>query len=110
MRLALFEAREARDGAAALEALDRLYVLVDRYDAKLLVLGEPDDDTQSFVLPATCRQMTARHFGRCSACEGPIKRGDVMYWEPSERATYCVACGGIPGLAPQPDGRSAGGR
>jgi len=110
VRLALFEAREARDGAAALVALDRLYVLVDRYDAKLLVLGESDDDTQSFVLPATCRQMTARHHGQCKACKGRIYQGDVMYWEPSERATYCVACGGIPGLAQQPDGRSAGGR
>lgn len=105
VRLALWEAKEARDGAAALAALDRMYVLVDRFDAKVLFFGETDDNSPSFSLPPACRQMTARHFGRCACCEGPIKRGDIIYWEPHERATFCVACAGVPGLAPQPDGR-----
>lgn len=105
VRLALWEAKEARDGAAALAALDRMYVLVERHDAKVLVFGDPHENVPSFSLPATCKQMTARHYGRCAACEGPIKRGDVIYWEPTERATFCVACGGIPGIVPQPDGR-----
>lgn len=99
VRLALWEAHEAKDGSAALAALRRMYDLLEKMpDAQVLYVGET---AESFVLPPACRQMLARWGGRCLECDGPIRRGDIMYWEPHDRAMICVACGGIPGLAPE---------
>ena len=97
VRLAMWEAHEAKDGRAALEALERAYKLTEQIeDAQLLYVGE---SPETFCLPPACRQMTARWNSRCLECGGPIKPGDIMYWEPHDRACICVSCGGIPGLA-----------
>lgn len=107
VRLALFEAHEAQDGAAALAALKRMYVLVDRFDAQVLHFEHSTaGGAPAFTMPVTCQQRTALFDGTCRECGGRIHRGQIMYWDRQDRASYCVTCCGIPGLAPQPDGRA----
>lgn len=92
IRLALYEAREARSGEAALAALDALYAFVDEHDGQLLYLGEDPEHSVAFAVPATCRQMTAQFGGYCKVCSDRISVGSVVYWDTSDRKLICTRC------------------
>lgn len=98
VRLALFEAHEAQDGRAALDALARAYKLLEKLDdGQMLYVGGESVDT--IPLKPAAHQMVAKFHGRCCDCQGSIKPGDIMYWVREERAGICVSCFGLPGVA-----------
>ena len=91
VRSACAQAVEAQDRDAALKALNELYALMDKLpDAQLLYV--PGGESESFVLPDTARQMTARWGGFCGVCEDRIAKGDMMYWVRDTREMVCTRC------------------
>lgn len=99
VRLALFEAYEAQDGRAALDALARAYKLLETLeDGQMLYVG--GESVETIPLKPAAHQMVAKYPGRCCDCQGPIRPGDIMYWVREERAGICVSCFGLPGMAP----------
>jgi hypothetical protein len=94
----LFEAAEADDAPRALVALKDAYRLLDQLpEGQLLHTGS--DGGESFVLPAAARFRQAIYSGRCSMCEEPIRKGDLIHWVPktatTDAETYCARCGGL---------------
>lgn len=90
VRMACADAVDKKDGNAALKALIDLYAVMDKVpDAQLLYVGS---GAESFVLPETARQMTARWGGTCTVCEERISRGDMMYWVKATREMVCSRC------------------
>lgn len=44
-------------------------------------------------MPSSSFWMTAKRDGKCAECEGPIKSGGRMVWEPTRYKGYCTECG-----------------
>jgi hypothetical protein len=92
IRIALAEAHEHRDGAAALAALDALFAFRERFPDVRLAYMPGEELSVGYALPRTSVQMVARYGGYCIECDDPIRRGDVMYWDREDRSMTCARC------------------
>lgn len=96
VRLALYEAHEAQDGAAALDALRRAYELLEKLpDGQMLYVGDATEPTAEYRLPSTARQLCAKWTTACSQCPERISQGTMFYWIPDTKERVCMRCGGV---------------
>ena len=42
------------------------------------------------------RMITAKFQSSCSKCSSKIKKGEQIYYWPSDRKGYCIKCGEVP--------------
>jgi hypothetical protein len=92
IRIALAEAHEARDAAAALQALDALYAFRDEYPEVQVLYVPGGESSTAFALSTTCKQMVCKFGASCSVCSDRISRGTMMYWDPETRECICLRC------------------
>ena len=99
VRLALYEAHEAQDGVAALDALRRMYKLLEQLpDAQVFYTGEYPVESAP-ISPASWQLREAEKYSKCAVCDHWIKPGQAYYWDKQERSSTCVPCAGFPPFA-----------
>jgi hypothetical protein len=95
-RLALWQAHEAQDGRAALDALARAYKLLESLDeGQMLYVGDREEALAEYKLPPTARQLPANFASSCSECSERISKGTMFYWVPETKERICMRCGGV---------------
>lgn len=91
IRVMMADAAARDDKDLALEACKAVWAFVDA-NPEFQVIAPIPTERVRYQMPTTVRQMTARYGGRCGVCEGPVARGDIMYWDHADRIMICARC------------------